>query len=198
MRRSSPSLAHAPIALVAALAFLASGCTEEPEPEPEVPNNAFCERVAAWDPAHAAYEREVLDAINERRAEGANCEGGGEFLTPAEPLRMQAELRCAARKHTLAMVDEDLFEHEIPEGETYSDRATAAGYAGEAVAQSIAAGQRDPSQVVATWMSNDANCANLMNPDATELGVGYRFGDPDTNEYGHYWTAVFGVGDGAP
>lgn len=201
MRRASPSLTLRlrSIAVGSVAGFGALGCAPEPEPEPEVPAIAACEEVADWDAAHAAFEQEVLEQINARRGSGGDCGGAGEFLTPAEPLHMNPALRCAARRHTLAMVEADLVEHEIPEGETYSERADAAEYAGEAVAQSIAAGSRDPATVVATWMSHDGNCANLLDPDATELGVGYHPGrapgEPEGTAYEHYWTAVFGVSE---
>jgi uncharacterized protein YkwD len=174
-----------PLALAAALA-----CSEPADPAPEVPAVAYCEEVASWDPDDAAFEREVLELVNQRRAEGADCEGGGEFWIPSDPLTMHPALRCAARKHSLAMIAGDYFEHESPDGEDFQARAAAAEYDGEPLAQSIAAGHRDPAQVVATLMSNDGNCANLMNPEATELGVGYL---PASDvSYSHYWTLVFG------
>lgn len=178
---------------VLAAAALCCACTESPEPGPEVPAIAYCEEVASWDAAHAAFEREVLERINERRAEGADCVSGGEFLSPSEPLFMQPALRCAARKYTLEMIAGDFFDPASPEGETYVDRTTLAEYDGEPLAQSIAAGQADPAQVVATWMNNDGNCANLMNPEATQIGVGYLPASDVT--YSHYWTLVFGQGE---
>jgi uncharacterized protein YkwD len=173
-----------PLAFAAALA-----CSEPSDPPPEVPDIAYCEDVASWDRAHAEFEREVLELINERRLEGASCEGGGEFSS-AEPLTMNPALRCAARKHTLAMIAGDYFDNVSPEDETFEDRATLAEYEGEPLAQSIAAGHHDPAQVVATLMNNDGNCANLMNPEATELGVGYA--PASEVMYSEYWTLVFG------
>lgn len=179
-----------PLALAAALLC---ACSEPAEPAPEVPAIDYCDDVASWDPAHAEFEREVLELVNQRRAEGADCEGGGEFWTPRDPLTMHPALRCAARKHTLAMIAGDYVEHESPDAEDFVDRAELAEYDGEPIAQSIAAGQRDPERVVDTWMSNDGNCANLMREDATELGVGYSPAEGVT--YSHYWTLVFGRRD---
>jgi uncharacterized protein YkwD len=173
------------------VALLPCACPEPSEEQPpEVPAIAYCDEVASWDPAHAAFEREVLELVNQRRGEGADCGSGGEFWIPSDPLTMQPALRCAARKHSLAMIAGDYFEHESPEGERYQDRVASAEYEGEPLAQSIAAGQRDPTQVVGTLLSNDGNCANLMNPEATELGVGYLPASEIT--YSHYWTLVFG------
>lgn len=183
-------MGRAQFVLVITAALLQPACADSAEPSPEVPAISYCEGVSDWDAAHAQFEVEVLELINARRGEGADCGGGGEFLTPTEPLTMQPALRCAARKHSQAMISEDFFEHESPDGETYQDRVALAEYDGEALAQSIAAGQHDPAQVVATWMSNDGNCANLMNPTATELGVGYL--PADGVMYTDYWTLVFG------
>ncbi|MFO7564733.1 MAG: CAP domain-containing protein [Enhygromyxa sp.] len=173
--------------------LLLSACSEPEDPAPEVPAIPYCDEVASWDLGHAQFEREVLELVNQRRAEGADCGSGGDFLGSREPLSMDPALRCAARKHTLAMIASDDVEHESPEGETFTDRAAQAGYEGTALAQSIAGGSRDPARVVGTWMSNDGNCANLMNEDATELGVGYRPASGVT--HAHYWTAVFGQGE---
>ncbi|HLT39130.1 MAG TPA: CAP domain-containing protein, partial [Enhygromyxa sp.] len=145
---------QAPLRLALVLA-LAAGCSEPEQPVPEVPAIDECADVASWDAAWAEFEREVLEQINERRTEGADCESGGEFLTPSEPLTMHPALRCAARKHTLAMIAGDYVEHENPDGQTFQDRVALAEYEGEPLAQSIAAGQRDPERVVATLMSND-------------------------------------------
>lgn len=179
-----------PLAL--AVAVLPCACSE-PAPEPEVPPIAYCEEVASWAADDAAFEAEVLELVNQRRAQGADCESGGDFWKPSAPLSMDPALRCAARKHTLAMIAGDYFKHASPDGEGYQERAASAEYDGEPLAQSIAAGHRDPAQVVATLMSNDGNCANLMNPDATELGVGYA--PASEAKYSHYWTLVFGRGE---
>lgn len=172
------------------LAVLPSACAEPDDPAPEVPAIDYCEPVASWDPAHAKFEREVVELINLRREQGGDCGSGGEFWIPAEPLTMDPALRCAARKHTLAMIAGDYFEHQSPDGESYRDRAAAAEYDGEPLAQSIAAGHRDPAQVVATLLSNDGNCANLMNPEAAQIGVGYQ--PASERRYPHYWTLVLG------
>ena len=179
---------RAPLALVAVFSF--GGCSpDEPDPEPEVPDLAYCDAVASWAPDAAAFEREVLEQINEARALGGSC-GGDEDLPASEPLSMAPALRCAARKHTLGMIDGDYFAHASPDGETYIERVALAEYAGEPLGESIAGGSPDPTKVVTTWLNHDGNCATLLNPEATELGVGYLPASGVT--YEHYWTVVFG------
>jgi len=179
-------------ALAAAVSVCA--CTNDPDPTPaEVPAIAYCEDVADWEPDHAAFEREVLELVNLRRAKGAACGGSGEFEA-SEPLTMNAALRCAARKHTAEMIAQDMvaheFDHEDGDEPAFALRAALAEYPGEPLGQTIAGGQRDPSQVVGAWMSNDGNCATIMNTQAEELGAGYLPASEAT--YSHYWTLVVG------
>lgn len=177
------------IAFALAVAASLCACTDDPEPGPEVPANEYCDSVADWDPGHAAFEREVLELVNEQRAQGGKC-GGDEEFSPSGALIMNPALRCAARKHTADMIARDYFDFEDPDGQGFAERAELAGYDAEPVGQVIAAGPREPAQVVATWMSNDGNCAVLMNPEQNELGVGYLPAEDST--YSHYWTQVFG------
>ena len=44
----------------------------------EVPNSEYCADVAAWEDTWVAWEDEVVELVNERRAQGAIC-GGDEF-----------------------------------------------------------------------------------------------------------------------
>jgi uncharacterized protein YkwD len=182
------SMVRPPLALALAVPLLA--CASEPEPEPEVPAIAYCEPVASWDAADAAFEREVVEHINAQRAKGVRCGNAGDF-GPYPPLQMHPALRCAARMHTQAMIEADTFAATSPDGETYADRAALAEYAGEALAQTIAGGHRDPARVVASWMSNDQHCARLMLAEADEVGVGYRPAEGVT--HAHYWTVVLGA-----
>ena len=77
----------------------------------------------------AAFEQQVLQVTNERRAEGADCGSQGNF-GPAAPLTMQSQLRAAARRHSWHMGEEGYFTHESPGGpcgETPWDRIETAG-----------------------------------------------------------------------
>ena len=107
------------------------------------------------------------------------------------PLTMEAHLQCAARYHSYWMAENDVFEHESPGGNLGDDpweRMTAAGYPGFGVGENIAAGYADPTSVVAGWMDSDGHCSNILNGDATEIGVGYYAG----GSWGTYWTQDFG------
>jgi uncharacterized protein YkwD len=165
-------------------------CTpdEEPEPPPEVPEAEYCDAVRDWDPAWSAFEDEVLVQLNEHRAAGATC--GDLALDPAEPLRMDPALRCAARRHALDMGEQDYFSNVDPEMLDFHARAEAAGYAGTALEQNIGASHSTPEQLVTAVMGHTELCMHVMTPEADEIGVGYL--EFEGASFPSYWAQVFG------
>ncbi len=167
-----------------------AGDSGEPPPpaSEDVPDNAYCQEVAAWDPAWAQLELDILDLVNQRRAEGANCGSEGSFGA-AGPLTMHPALRCAARKHSKDMNDRSFFDHTNPSGESPWDRMGEAGYTYSAAGENIAGGSPDAAGTMQQWMESDGHCANIMNPDFEEIGVGYYPG----GQWGTLWTQAFGA-----
>jgi uncharacterized YkwD family protein len=51
-------------------------------------------------------------------------------------------------------------------------------------AENIAQGQRTPQEVVTAWMNSEGHRANILNPNLTQIGVGYA-------SKGFYWTQQF-------
>jgi uncharacterized protein YkwD len=145
--------------------------------------NMHCEAQADWDPAWAQFEADVLAIVNARRAEGATC--GGDSFAPTGPMIAEAQLQCAARLHSLDMFERMFFDHTNPDGESPWDRVDRTTYDGSASGENIAQGYPDPAAVMDGWMNSPGHCSNIMNPDNTELGVGY-YGDNS------YWTQVMG------
>ena len=156
-----------------------------PPPSDEVPDNAYCADVADWE--WTQLENEILEIVNQRRAEGANCGSAGSF-GPAGPLTMEPALRCAARVHSKDMVDRAFFDHTNPSGESPFQRMNMAGYQYSTAGENIAAGNSTAAATMQQWMDSDGHCGNIMNPSFTELGVGYYPG----GQYGHVWTQAFG------
>lgn len=155
----------------------------------DVPDSPACADVADWSPAWAQLELDVLVIVNQVRSQGANCGSKGAF-GPAGPLTMHPALRCAARKHSVDMAVRNFFDHINPDGETPWDRMGKAGYGGySAAGENIAAGSPDAAGTMDQWMTSDGHCANIMNPDFKDIGVGYSTG----GQYGHLWTQVFGA-----
>jgi uncharacterized protein YkwD len=132
-------------------------------------------------------EFQILAIVNQNRAQGANCGSAGNFA-PAGPLSMHPALRCAARRHSMDMVENDYFSHSSLNGWGPGDRLSQAGYSGGAWGENIAAGNSTAAATMQQWMNSDGHCANLMNGSYTYIGVGYYPGA----SYGHYWTKTFG------
>lgn len=144
----------------------------------------------AWQDSWTERELEVLRLTNQYRAQGYNCDTMGEF-GPAGPLTLNRSLRCAARLHSQDMAEQGYFEHESLDGRSPFQRMQAAGYSGGFMGENIAAGQISPAAVVADWMDSDGHCANIMNANFTELGVGYF--QSNTAPFPYYWTQNFGA-----
>lgn len=148
-------------------------------------NADYCEPVADWDAELEAWEFEVLEIVNQRRSEGADCRTAGSF-GPTGALTMQTQLRCAARAHSLDMAERGFFDHTNPDGDGPGERIAATGYQPATWGENIAGGYPDPEAVMEGWMGSDGHCANLMSPDFEHIGVGaYSDGSP-------LWTQVFG------
>ncbi|MCA9654177.1 MAG: CAP domain-containing protein [Myxococcales bacterium] len=167
-----------------------TGSTAPEVPEvPEVPDSSYCTPVSDWTPMDSAFEQEVLELVNEARAQARSC--GGESFDATSALSMEPRLRCAARVHSLDMATRGFFDHVNPDGETPFDRIEEAGYQFQAAGENIAAGQTSPAEVVAGWLDSPGHCSNIMSPDYVHIGVGYVY--TESGQYPHYWTQTFGA-----
>ncbi len=139
-----------------------------------------------------AFENRVLELTNAYRAQNG---------LPA--LTMNETLVKSAQKHSanMATIATD-FSHTDSRGWEDEQRNKAEGYTGRSVAENIAASSRSldtPERVVQSWInSTKGHRENLLNPDATEMGVGHYQEQVDADGDGmrSYTTQVFGVGNG--
>ena len=121
-------------------------------------------------------ENAVLDRTNaERRAAGLS-----EFVA-------NEKLFLAARGHSMNMARHGQMNHTL-DGKGLFERIRDAGYAVRGAAENIAWNQRDPSDVVRTWMRSSGHRANIMNGNYTEIGIGVAINGRSER----YWTQVFG------
>jgi uncharacterized protein YkwD len=95
------------------------------------------------------------------------------------PLRVDAALMEAARRHSLAMQAAGRMSHDV--GEDFSTRLAAAGVVGRAAAENVAWGQRSLSEVMEGWKRSPGHAANLRNGAVTRIGIA---------EAGTYWTLI--------
>ena len=149
---------------------------------------ASCDPVNNWTQAWIDFESQVLTLVNQKRAAGATC--GGIVYGPAPALTANDNLRCAARKHSKDMGDNNFFSHTGSNGSAFSTRITQAGYTWTAAAENIGAGYTTPTAAVNGWMASSGHCKNIMSKTYVHLGIGYYYAPNAT--YKHYWTQDFG------
>lgn len=121
-------------------------------------------------------EDEVLVLVNAAR-DDAGC----------APLVADQGLAAVARAHSADMRDRDFFDHVNPDRLDPFDRARAAGQT-NARAENIAHGQPTPEAVVAAWMDDRGDRANILDCDLRTVGVGFARGAG-----GPWWTQLFGI-----
>ncbi len=122
---------------------------------------------------------QLLFYINEAR---------GQFELPA--LQASTDLSAAAQKHTADMAGAQHTQHTGSDGSAPAERQLwygySQGYAGEATAWGFA----DPRQAVEFWVNSPSHRSIILNPFATEVGVGYTVDYAAPSVW--YWTAEFG------
>ena len=124
---------------------------------------------------------EVLTLVNEARSVSRTC--GTTRFQATTPLTLEARLARAAQLHSRDMRERGRISHTGSDGSDLVTRANRQGYDWSRLGENVASGYPSPASVVAGWLSSAGHCANIMNPDFTELGVGL-------DEY--YWTQLFG------
>lgn len=137
--------------------------------------------------AHAG--KQVLRLVNAARSQPRAC--GKDQYGAAPPLEWNPQLAAAAIAHSRDMAKRNYFAHRGRDGSLVADRAVRAGYDWARIGENIAAGQGSPEQAVASWLASPTHCANLMQPDYTQMGAAYVT-DP-ASDTGIYWTQVLGT-----
>lgn len=133
--------------------------------------------VTVIDPPAEQWEREVLTLVNKIRTKnnlsqlvwGYNCEEA-------------ADIRAEETK--------TLYSHNRPDGSSWSTACPAPESGGES-GENLAIGNAavSPATVVALWMGSASHRDNILNPNYTNLAVGFAYA-PDTL-YRTYWSQFF-------
>lgn len=129
----------------------------------------------------------MLARVNAARQQGANCGSRGVFQA-APPLTWNTRLSHAAQVQANDMARNQFFSHAGSDGSDVTDRVSATGYAWALVGENLAYGSHgyfDATSVVDSWLSSDGHCANIMNPEFTELGAAKQ-----TDATYDYWAQV--------
>ncbi|MFF2751997.1 CAP domain-containing protein [Kitasatospora sp. NPDC058048] len=125
--------------------------------------------------AAPSYAQQVVDLVNVERGK-AGC----------GPVSAEPRLASAAQAHSDDMANRNYFDHASPEGYHADHRIEAAGYSWSTWGENIARGQKDPADVMKSWMNSPGHRANILNCSFKQLGVGVR-----TGANGPWWTQVF-------
>lgn len=130
--------------------------------------------------SYASFVDEVLRLVNVERAKiGLNS------------LCLSKQLTQAAQVHSNDMATNDFLSHTGSDNSKFSDRVKLTGYKYSMLGENVASGQSTPELVIDSWMNSSGHRANILNPEFTELGVGYALNDNTLRK--HYWTQVFGA-----
>jgi uncharacterized protein YkwD len=144
--------------------------TTAPAPSPSAPEPS------ASPVGDATMEAAVVTLVNQERAK-VGC----------QPLGVDDRLTAAARAHSADMAARNYFDHTTPEGVSFADRITRAGYRWSAAAENIAKGQRDAASVMDSWMNSPGHRTNILNCSYKQIGVGLAYDSGHTA----LWTQDF-------
>lgn len=119
--------------------------------------------IAAISPLRA--EPQAVQMLNAMRAQQG-----------VAPLSYAPRLEAAARAHALDMARHGYFAHTGRDGSGAGDRVRAQGYRWCYVAENLAKGQGDLTQVMRGWAQSAPHYRNMMSRNATGFGL---FQGPD-------------------
>jgi uncharacterized protein YkwD len=132
--------------------------------------------------------QEVLALVNEARARPRRC--GTQRFAGAPPLALNKKRNAAAAIQAHDMATHGHMSHQGSDDSKPADRVTRVGYAWKFVGENVAAGQQTAQNVVNGWLASPGHCANIMNPDYTDMGIAYF--SSQKQQVGIYWAQVFG------
>ena len=161
-----------------------------PAPEPPAPSAPTSAPTSAADCGLNDLAAATLARINQLRAAGASCGTRGTFAATTA-LSWSPLLTQAGAAHSQDMATLNYFSHNSADGRDLADRVNATGYAWNTLGENIAAGFASVNLVMDGWTASDGHCANLMNPDFTEVGVACVPG-ASGSVYNTYWTMDLG------
>ncbi len=124
------------------------------------------------------YQSQVIVLINQSRLSNG---------LPA--LRENSQLDAAALDHSADMACNNFLNHTGSDGSTWYDRLRVQGYVYNKAYENIYAGDPqfggDPQGAMTWWMNSQVHRDNILNPQATEIGVGY-VSNPGSQYTGYY------------
>lgn len=117
--------------------------------------------------------QQVIDLTNQQRKQNG---------LPA--LKADTQLSGVANKKANDMEQNHYFSHTSPTYGSPFDMMRDFGVSYKSAGENIAEGQQTAQDVVNAWMNSEGHRKNILNPDFTNIGVGF-----DGN--GNYWSQMF-------
>lgn len=144
-----------------------------------------------WFAGETAALRD-LEAVRAEMLERVNAERRSAGLPP---LRRSLDLDLAAEAYARELLARGGLSHHGPEGSTPFSRAMAAGYRANLIAENLHDRTAPVAVVLEEWLRSPGHRRNLLDPDASELGLGLAIGPgygPDPSGYRVVWVQSFG------
>lgn len=143
-----------------------TACSAPPPAEPAAP--PALDTAASSDCGLARFEATATATLNAYRTVGARCGGPGRHRTAA-PLTWQPALLPVAGTTVRERAATSTPDPEVAT-RTWRARLAAAGYGdADRLPVNRAQGPRTVEAALADWVSHDADCARLMQPEPTEF-----------------------------
>ena len=129
--------------------------------------------IPTLDTTVSSYEQKVIDLVNQIRVQNG-----------LKKLTANWELSRVARYKSQDMKDKKYFSHTSPTYGSPFNMIKNFGISFKTAGENIAYGYSTPEAVVNGWMNSEGHRKNILNPNYTQIGVGYVAS-------GHYWTQMF-------
>ena len=134
------------------------------------------------------FQSQVLDLVNEARAQPRNC--GGDFFPSAPPVSWDERIEDAALVHSVDMARNENFSHTGTDGSNAGDRLLMQGYNWNTWGENILVGLDDAAAAIDAWIGSTGHCRIIMNQSLREVGAGVAQGFYQGNT-ASYWTLLF-------
>jgi uncharacterized protein YkwD len=136
------------------------------------------------------FQAEMLDLVNEARAQGRDC--GNTFYPAAPSVSWDTRIEDAALGHSLDMAEIGELVHIGSDGSDPGDRLLMEGYEWVTYGENILVGLDQGENVINNWINSPGHCTILMNPAYEDVGVGAAEG-LFQGETEIYWTLDLGT-----
>ncbi len=136
------------------------------------------------------FQTEVLDLVNEARAQARNC--GSEFFPAAPPVGWDERIEAAALVHSQDMAQNQNFSHTGTDGSNAGDRLLMQSYNWNTWGENILVGLDDARDSIDAWIGSSGHCSIIMSSSLREVGAGISQGIFQ-GRTASYWTLLFGT-----